>query len=265
MSDYILASPKEKARLQLQARVWEAESEAMLDRIGIQPGWSCVDLGCGAMGILGPLSRRVGAQGRVVGIDADTHLLTAAQGYIAEEGLANVELREGDIHHTGLPHASFDLVHERFVLPYVNVQDVLCEMIALARPGGIIAVEEPDQYSWNYYPESPHWPRLKAIIEAAFALRGDINMGRRTYTLLREAGLEDVRVRAGVVALQNSHPYMRLPIMGVTAMRQHIIKAGIASDAELDDLLADVERMVSEPQTMAIMFTLVQVWGRKPQ
>jgi len=52
MTDYILASPAEMERLRLQARAWEPDAETMLDRIGIQPGWSCVDVGCGAMGIL---------------------------------------------------------------------------------------------------------------------------------------------------------------------------------------------------------------------
>lgn len=36
-----------------------------------RPGWRCLDLGCGAMGILGPLSRRVGPDGSVVGLDQD--------------------------------------------------------------------------------------------------------------------------------------------------------------------------------------------------
>jgi ubiquinone/menaquinone biosynthesis C-methylase UbiE len=55
---YLLAgSAAELERLGLQARVWDPEAGAMLDRIGLQPGWHCLDLGCGAMGIWGPLSR----------------------------------------------------------------------------------------------------------------------------------------------------------------------------------------------------------------
>jgi predicted RNA methylase len=61
----------EMERLRLQARVLEPEAEAMLERIQIKEGWNCVDLGCGGMGILGPLSRRVGASGSVVGVDLD--------------------------------------------------------------------------------------------------------------------------------------------------------------------------------------------------
>lgn len=69
---YLLAGGSaELERLSLQSRVWEPETEAMLDQIGIQTGWQCIDLGCGAMGILRPLSRRVGVEGHVVGVDVD--------------------------------------------------------------------------------------------------------------------------------------------------------------------------------------------------
>jgi hypothetical protein len=52
----------ELERLRLQARVWDPETERWLDEIGIQHGWVCADLGCGAMGVIGPLSRRAGGQ-----------------------------------------------------------------------------------------------------------------------------------------------------------------------------------------------------------
>lgn len=90
---YVLASgAAEVERLRLQARVWETEAQAMLDRIGVRPGWRCVDLGCGAMGILGPLSRRVGAEGRVVGVDNDPKQLAGARAYAEEAGWANVDV-----------------------------------------------------------------------------------------------------------------------------------------------------------------------------
>jgi trans-aconitate methyltransferase len=82
-AQYLLAgSASELERLRLQARVREPEAEAILDQIGIQTGWSCIDLGCGAMGILDPLSRRVGASGRVIGVDNDQKQLAAARAYV---------------------------------------------------------------------------------------------------------------------------------------------------------------------------------------
>src|SRR5689334_21131938 len=115
-TNYLLAGgAAELERLQLQARVWEPATEAFLDQIGILPGAHCLDLGCGAMGILGPLSRRVGPTGRVVGFDQDPKQLAAARHFVQAAGLTNVELIEGDAYHTTLPRHAFDLVHVRFV------------------------------------------------------------------------------------------------------------------------------------------------------
>ena len=36
-------------RMRLQAEAWEPEVEIWLDQMGVQPGWHCVDLGCGPM------------------------------------------------------------------------------------------------------------------------------------------------------------------------------------------------------------------------
>ena len=151
--DATLGVAGELERLQLEARTWEAESEVMLDRVGVQSAWSCVDLGCGAMGILGPLSRRVGHSGRVIGIDVQRRQLAAARLYLAREGLANVRLRAGDPCQTELPRASFDLVHARFLFGLeVRHNQLLDEMLALVRPGGVIAIQEPDASSWHCFP-----------------------------------------------------------------------------------------------------------------
>lgn len=264
-NDYILLSDAEKARLQLQARVWEPETEHLLDAIGVKAGWSSLDLGCGAMGVLGPLSRRVGPGGRVVGLEVNSSLLAAARQYVDEEQLTNVELKEGDAYDSGLGPESFDLVHERFVLPHVaDPEALLREMMRLARPAGLVVIQEPDHSSWNFWPYHGKWPRLLQILESALALRGDINIGRRTFHMAQQAGLENVRLRAGVVALQNNHPYMKMPLVGAAVMRPHILSAGLATGTELDDLVAEIDRHASDPETMMITFTVTQVWGRKP-
>jgi ubiquinone/menaquinone biosynthesis C-methylase UbiE len=149
-SDYILSGPKEKERLQLQARLWQPKAEVLLDEIGIQPGWRCLDVGCGAMGILGPLSRRVGSGGKVVGIDKDPALLAAARAYVADEGLTNVEIVEADARHTELPRESFDFVHARFILVFGQADQILKEMLALTCSGGLIAAQETDQRGWHF-------------------------------------------------------------------------------------------------------------------
>src|SRR3989442_11736855 len=201
--EYLLAGgAAELERLRLQARVWEPEVEVMLEMIGVAPGWRCIDLGCGAMGILGPLSRRAGPKGEVTGVDMDAKQLDAARAYVTGENLKNVKVLEQDAYNTKLPRESFDLTHVRFVFaPVGRDAGLLREMIALTRPGGTIAIQEPDAASWNSYPPNPSCMRLKEIILATFSAGGgDFNDRRRAIRIVRTAGPLEVWARGGGIA-----------------------------------------------------------------
>ncbi|MCA1648177.1 MAG: methyltransferase domain-containing protein [Chloroflexi bacterium] len=257
----------ELERLRLQARVWEPAAEQLLDQIGIAPGSQCLDLGCGGMGILGPLSRRAGPSGQVVGVDRDAQQLAAARAYVDEELLTNVEILDTDAYATGLPDSSFDLVHVRFLFAPVGRNDqLLAEMLRLVRPRGIIAIQEPDASAWACHPPSPAWGALKtAILQAFKAGGGDFDAGVRTFGLLRSAGIENVQVRTAVLALQDGHPYMRLPIQFATSLRQRILDGGFLAQSELDEHIAACEEMVRDPATSVTTFILTQVWGHAPR
>ncbi len=221
-TEYLLAkAPNEIERLQKWGRVWEPEAEAMLDQIGVQPGWRCLDLGCGPMGIVGALSRRVGPTGRVVAADINPKQLAAARELAEREGLSNVEFVHADAYHTGLPRESFDLVHVRFMFtPLGRGELLLRELLALTCPGGVIATEEADDSSYICYPPQPAWERLKALTFAAFERAGgDANAGRRMYGLLRHAGLEEIKARAATLALPAGHPFRQWPIESTMATR----------------------------------------------
>lgn len=271
MADSPRGSPRtdgeaELERQRLQAGVWEPEAEALFEQIGVGPGWTCVDLGCGAVGVLGSLSRRVGPSGRVIGVNLDAKQVEAARSFAHAGGLENVQIVEGDAYDTGLPRESIDLVHARFVLaPVGRDHDLLAEMFALARPGGVVVLQEPDITSWACFPPHPAWERLKEALTAAFARGGgDYYVGRRTYGLLRRAGLEDVRVRAAVVALHDRHPYMRALALRAASLRRRIVEWGLLSEVELDETMAACEQIACDPETMVLTFITTQVWGRKP-
>jgi ubiquinone/menaquinone biosynthesis C-methylase UbiE len=266
-ANYLLTSGiEELERLRLQARVWEPETERWLDEVGVRPGWRCLDLGCGAMGILGPLAKRAGPTGGVVGLDRDPVQLAGARQYIAENSLSNVEIIEGDAYALAFPEASFDFVHARFVLaPVGRDADLLQQMQRIAKPGGIVALQEPDTAGWGYHPSSPTWDKLKFIITTAFRLGGgDIDAGCRTFNMLRELKLDDVRLRAAVLALHNNHPYMRLPIQFATSLRTRLLRDGVIGETELDETVAAFERIAADPETICISFVVTQAWGRKP-
>src|SRR5262245_16718644 len=91
----------ERRRLPLEAGGWGFLPESLLDGSILQPGWTCLDLGCGPGNILVPVSHRVGPAGFVVGVDADARHLAAARELVVRERLTNVEILKRDIYDTG--------------------------------------------------------------------------------------------------------------------------------------------------------------------
>lgn len=217
------------------------------------------------MGILEPLSRHSMPTGRVIGVEPRPALLLAAREFVARTKLENVRLLDTSPDRTTLPDESFHLVHGRFVLSAgADAGELLAEMARLARPGGIVALEEPDSAAWRCYPDSEAWTRLREATRTAYAKAGgDIDAGCSTFTLLREAGLEDVRIRAATIALQGAHPAKRLLVELAEAHRERILDAGEMREHELDEVLAECDRLARDPTTIVVSFLMTQVWGRK--
>lgn len=253
--------------LALHAKVWEAESEVMLYHIGVDADWHCVDLGCGPEGLLGPLSRRVGKRGSVIAVNQTEPLVKAAKQFSQQEQLQNVEVVLADPTHTELPDASADFCHSRFMLAETGLAEPLLEeMLRLTKPGGYIALQEPDSSCWSCFPPSADWKRLEAAITQLYTESGgDFSAGTRTFGMLKRIGLTDVNIRAAVMPLYNCHPYMRWPIYLAESLKPRLLASGIMKDEEFENTLYEYSRHLDHPDTVVISFVMTQVWGRKPQ
>ena len=258
--------PAESARLRRQSEELRPDSAALLDRVGLGPGQSAIDIGCGPSGILELLAERASPGGRVVGLDADpVHAAMAGQ-FAADRQLPGVEVVAADARDTGLPPGSFDLVHARTVL--VTVPEpavVLAEMVRLARPGGWIASLEPDAEYSLCHPAHPAWTRMGEIFHEAFGRNGaDLRIGRRLTELYGAAGLEDIGVeaRAGVYRARDSRRTIRPDL--VRSMRPMILDMGLAGERELDELDRAVREHLDDPRTLVLPHLTFLVWGRKP-
>jgi ubiquinone/menaquinone biosynthesis C-methylase UbiE len=259
------SSAGESARLQRQADELAPDSAALLDRVGLRPGQSAIDLGCGPCGILDLLAGRVSPGGQVVGLDADPVHTAMAAAFASDRKLSDVAIVTADARHTGLPSGSFDLVHARTLL--VNLPDpaqAVAEMARLAKPGGQVAVAEPDTEHAFCYPPVPAFDRLGEIFRVVFRRNGaDPAIGRRVPALFRQAGLTDVGVesRTQMYPPGNSRRTVRLDL--VRAMRPQIVEMGLASEEELDELDAAIRPHLEDPRTVVMTGLLFLVWGRK--
>lgn len=253
--------PGEIERLHVQAAAMAPDTEVMLDRIGVQQGWSCLDVGCGPRGITDLLSERVGASGHVVGLDMQARFLEIARAGAPK----NVEFRQGDAYGSGLPAGSFDLVHMRFVASTAgDPERLLKEAIRLARPGGIVALQEPDGSTLNCYPPHPAWERLKAALLGAFSGVGaDLQLAKRLYFIVRQTGLEDVQYRPFLIGVRSVDPMVDYLPSTVESLRSTVVRLGHLGESEFSEVLAECRGHLRKPDTSFTMYTVAQVWGRK--
>jgi SAM-dependent methyltransferase len=180
-------------------------------------------------------------------------------------GPANVEVIEGDVHQTGFPPASYDLVHTRTLLINIpNPPTVVAEVVRLTRSGGWVVALEPDAGGTVCYPAHPAWDRLTEIFRSAFEVDGaDMFIGRRLPELFREAGLVDIGVEAKADIHPAGHSRRTLRADLVRSMRPKIVAAGIASEQELDEVDHAVRERLSNLDTLMLPNLLFLAWGRK--
>jgi len=262
-NSYLLAGQaSELDRLRLQSRVWEPAGRRLLDEIGEGRGARALDVGCGVRGWLRLLSEWVGPDGEVVGTDIDDAMLSAAEQFVAAEGLRNVALVKDDIFASDLAPSSFDLVHARFeITPLGRGQEQMATYLRLVRPGGTVVLEDPDVGSWHFNPPAPALEKLIELIQEAFRRSGgDWEAGRKHLGLIRSFGIEG-NVRAEILALPPGHPYLRLPLQFSTALAPRL-RSFMDAD-ELERLQKEAEAELQEPGRWGTTFTLLQAWGQR--
>lgn len=258
------AAASERDRLVAQALALKPIAEWLLDRLPVVQGDRVVDVACGPVGILDLLGERVGSAGSVCGLDREPRMIEMAR-ELAAQRAQTVELVVGDAAAPELRHADYDVVHARFLLiNIVNVQEILAEMTRLARPGGVVAVQEPDCAYWVCDPPHPAWDRLLDVAFTTWRVQGrDAGIGRTLGRRLRRAGLEDVSTQCHVIRTKAGDTLQKNLLGVVSAAKPLIIESGVYDEAGVDQLVGSLQGHLDHPDTTTA-WAVWQAWGRRP-
>jgi ubiquinone/menaquinone biosynthesis C-methylase UbiE len=255
----------EQERLRHQAQQLAEESRWLFDQLDLSLGMRVLEIGCGPQGCLDILAQRVGPQGSVVGLDRSEEAVQLAQQFVAEHHLDQVQVLQGDARSTELPRASFDLVTARLVL--VNVpepEQIVAEMVALVRPGGVVALHEADYGAHLCDPPLPAWSQLIQALETYAQRNGiDLFIGRRIPRMLRDAGLVKVQTRPLIHVYPPGHERRMILWQFVENLRERLLAQEVLNAAELDELLATLKQHMEDPDTLVVSHLFFQVWGHK--
>lgn len=233
-TDYTLRlSEFERMRYRAMAAMALKKEADLWERAGIVPGARVVDLGCGPGAVLLELARIVGPEGLVVGVDQDPEARETAAAWAAEEGLDNIEIREGLATDSGLPTGAWDAVMMRHVLIHngPRVAAVLAHVLELLKPGGHAVLDEADATGFRYEREmDPDLLDLEDRYWQVLAQAGnDLTIGPRLAAHAEDAGFE---------VLERRGRYDHYPMIPTVrplswAGRQAILDAGLCTEDDV--------------------------------
>jgi SAM-dependent methyltransferase len=219
-----------------------------LTRLGVGPGWRCVEIGAGVGTVARWLSEQVGSSGHVLATDLDTR-------WLADLPSSGVEVRVSDIAVEAPGENTFDLVHARGVLIWLpEWERAIWHMVAALRPRGWILLEEIDMGS-PFGRTSPEEPAVEKFAQGMRAMidkvGGDPDFGRRLCTVIGRFRLLDIGTHARLLHASPEVMLSNLEAGGDIVVMQ---------EAEVET----ARTFFKDPSNLTYGPVLIPVWGRKP-
>ncbi len=234
----------ETRRLIAQSKIYGGATWHLLKDSGIASGMKVLDIGSGAGDVALMLGEFVGQQGQVIGVDVNAAILETARQRAAKAGVTNVEFIAGDARTLNLD-TDFDAIVGRFVLMYMaDAVDALKNLITHLRPGGIVAVQEPEYTAYRLllHPDTPLMNQLITWICSVFESSGaHLDLGIGLYRVFVEAGLPEPTMQfeapIGAAATWEGYQYMATIFESLLPLLE---KYGLATAEQVDvETLAD--------------------------
>lgn len=206
-------------------------ARTVADAAQIQPGQRALDVACGTGVLAREIAARIGADGRVVGVDPNPGMLAAAN-----QLAPAIEWREAGAESLPFADGSFDAVVSQFGLMFfTDRRQALREMLRVLTPGGRLAVAV-----WDSLDTMPAFATEVALLEriagrqAADALRAPFMLGDRRdlAALFSEAGVASPRFTTlggtahfpSIRAMVEADLRGWLPVMGVILSEDQIAR-----------------------------------------
>ena len=256
MGEYILPHELvgEQQRLALMSALLDPVELAHIDRLGVRPGWRCLEVGCGNGSISQALAERVAPGGHVVASDIDLNCIVDPQ-------LPCLEIRKIDILQDVIEEGSYDFVAARALLHHLTpARKALERMVSALKPGGALLSIEPDMLPCTVAePDLMHafWEGwLKWSVEAGI----DYFIGRKISAWLDSLGLKNVAGEGRTAQFDGGSDWARYWIATVLELTPSLLKSGHVTEKMLDEFHARYQ----DPHYWNSVMTFTAHWGRKP-
>ena len=255
----------EYQRLRDQAMMWQRATEEVLDRIGLAPGMSCLDVGSGPGAVMRLMADRVGPQGRVTGIEIDGALGAQALADLRAQGGTSFEIIAANMLELDqVPGAPFDLTFCRLFLMHMQEPVAALEkMLYWTKSGGTVVAQEFDFGAIAVEPLCPAMAEFNRVFEGVFRGHGrNLRAGRQLPAQFEAAGLglpDGTNAEAKFLPLKDLAQMLIGVYQGLFAAAAEL---GIADATRAAEFKADMEEAASDGRYYCLTPILIGAWKR---
>ena len=199
-------------------------------------GSRVLEAGCG-IGAQTVILARNSPEAQITSVDISEDSLKRAQEKIRQEGITNVEFRQGDIFRLPFGPESFDHIFVCFVLEHLaDPQRALEQLRPLLKDGGTITVIEGDHGSAYFHPDNADAHRvIDCLVELQRRGGGNALIGRQLFPVVAAAGFRDVSVSPRMVYIDSSRPVL---VKGFTKLTFTAMVEGVGPEVEKHGLMS---------------------------
>jgi SAM-dependent methyltransferase len=259
LEDYIFGKEDDLSvrRFRALEAIFDPGTKRILTDLGVNAGWSCLDVGAGSGSIAAWLCNHVGPDGEVLATDLDTR-------YLERLPARNLQVQNHDVRCDPLPEGRFDLVHTRLVLMHLrDRRRIMASLISALKPGGWLLVEEFDALSLrsdpNINPAESTFATLRAMHRVIVDRGVELRCGRLLGGWLRGFGLRDIGSEGRMFMWRGGSIGADLTRANIEHLRDEILTSGLISKGQLEEDLAGLGREDFQfPSPI-----LWAVWGRQ--
>jgi SAM-dependent methyltransferase len=241
---------EERGRLAGMEAQWDPGTFRHIEALGLPADARCWEIGAGGGSVAAWLAGRCG---HLLVTDVDTRFVEPLAG-------SNVSVERHDVVADPLPDGQFDLIHARLVLEHLPRRDeVLDRLVGLLRPGGWLLTED---YDWTAYGADPSSELVRRVTDAVIGFMVEAGfdpyLGRRLLRALRARGLAEAGAEGRTLVMGSEHPGIAFYRLSMISLRDAIVGRGTVTDAEVDEVLAEMDR----EGRIIVSPAMVAAWGR---
>ncbi|TAK65385.1 MAG: methyltransferase domain-containing protein [Bacteroidetes bacterium] len=263
--EYLLGvNQQELERLQFQHRVWKSVTDNFFDRLNVQRGWNCLDVGGGPGFVAMDLRERVGEKGSVTMLEPSQYYFEWFQRRVEEQQWTNVHAIQGTAETAQLPKEQFDLIFVRWVLSFVPDPELFILSLKKAlKSGGRLAIQDYYYEGLSLYPPGA-FNTVADIMRAYYRSKGgDAYIAGMIPSLFRKNNIRLLELTphclaggpdSDITEWAGQFFTMHLPIMA---------EKGVLAREQCDAILADWREHRNSPDMLFISPIVVDIAGVK--